>query len=389
MKILLAHNYYQHPGGEDQCFHAEVAMLKEHGHEIVTYEQHNDNVARLSKPALMAATIWNRQTYRDIRQRLAEDRPDIVHCHNVFPLISPAIFYAAHRAGVPVVQTLHNYRLLCPGALLLRDGRPCQDCIGRSIPWPAVAHKCYRGSRTQTLGVVSMLATHRMLGTWLRCVTGFLAPSEFSRRMLIDGGLPSAKIRVKPNFVADDPKEGAGEGDYVICVGRLSGEKGIATLLKAWGMMSNPPPLKICGDGPLMSLRDTVPPGLDIEFLGQQSTARLRELVKGARLLVAPSECYEVFGLTVIEAFACGTPVLVSKHGALAELVAGDRAGVGFRPRDPADLAAKATMLLDNPDRLKAMRSPARREYETKYTAAINHRLLMEAYGAAPGQALS
>ena len=387
MKILVVHAYYQQPGGEDECFRDEVAMLRRHGHDVVTYEQHNDDVRDLGRVTLAARTIWSRHSYEEVGRIIAATRPDVMHCHNTFPLISPAVYYIAQRLGVPVVQTLHNYRLLCPNALLFRDQKPCENCVNKVIPWSGIAHKCYRGSRMLTLGTSTMLAVHRGLGTWRHHVDMFLALSQFSRRKFIEGGLPPERIRVKPNFLSDDPGIGTGGGRYAIFVGRLSPEKGLATLLRAWSQVRERLALKIVGDGPLMTLKESIEPGGPVEFLGRQPVARVLELIKNAELLIAPSECYENFPRTVVEAFACGTPVVASNIGAFVELIENGRTGLKFSSGDAGDLAEKVICLSSDAERLQGMRRTARREYEMKYTADTNYRRLIDAYEESRGHA--
>lgn len=379
MKVLLLHTHYQQRGGEDECFRAELALLRSHRHEVVVYERRNDEIRELTPINLAMAAIWNRRSYQDIIRCIAQEKPDVMHCHNTFPLISPAVYYAAHHSGVPVVQTLHNYRLHCPNALLFREEKPCEECLGKRLAWPGVVHKCYRGSRVQSLGVASMLAVHRGLGTWQRRVDVFLALSQFSRGKFIEGGLPAERVQVKPNFLSADPGIGAGDGGYAVFVGRLSPEKGLSTLLQAWRQIGFP--LKIVGDGPLMGpLKKSVALGSPVEFVGRQPPDRVMALIKSARLLIAPSICYENMPLAVLESFACGTPVLCSDLGAYRELVRDYSTGLKFVPGDVKDLREKANALLRDRDRLNAMRGTARREYETKYAAEVNYQILIKTY---------
>ena len=190
MKILVVHNYYKQPGGEDQCVAAEVALLKAHGHEVIPYSVRNDSIDTLGRLTVASRTIWSRSAYREVRQLIRTHRPQIAHFNNTFPLISPAAYYAARAEGVRVVQTLHNFRLLCPNALFFRNGRVCEDCLGRSFPWPGIAHKCYRGSRMASAAAAAMVAVHRVLGTWREAVDVYVALTEFSRQKFIAGGLP-------------------------------------------------------------------------------------------------------------------------------------------------------------------------------------------------------
>ena len=202
MKILSVHNSYQQPGGEDQVFAQEADLLRSHGHQVVLYQASNDQVTGANRPGFARATLFGtRRPIRSLRALMQRERPDLVHVHNTFPVISPAVYYAADEAGVPVVQTLHNYRLLCPTATLFRDGHVCQDCVGKRIPWPGVVHGCYRGSRPATAAAAAMLATHNYKQTWSKTVSAYIALSGFARDKFIQGGLPAAKIFVKPNFL--------------------------------------------------------------------------------------------------------------------------------------------------------------------------------------------
>jgi glycosyltransferase involved in cell wall biosynthesis len=201
MHILAVHNLYQIRGGEDECYEAEVKLLKDAGHQVDRYEETNDRIAALSKTQMAIKTVWSQEAYQTVKRQLTGQAYDVVHVHNFFPLISPSIYYAAHEQGVPIVQTLHNYRLLCPNALFFRNGNVCEECIGKAIPYPGVVHGCYRESRTASAGVVAMLAFHRAKNTWIDTVDRYIALTEFARQKFIEGGLPAEKIVVKPNFV--------------------------------------------------------------------------------------------------------------------------------------------------------------------------------------------
>jgi glycosyltransferase involved in cell wall biosynthesis len=381
MIILVAHNFYKQPGGEDECVTAEAAVLKAHGHEVIQYCVHNDSIDGMNQLKLASKAIWSQSTYHELRELIRMHRPQIAHFHNTFPLISPAAYYAARAEKVPVVQTLHNFRLLCPQALFFRNGRICMDCLGRSIPWPGVLHKCYRGSRSASAVVGTMLGVHRALGTWRHAVDTYIALTEFSREKFIEGGLPQHKIHIKPNFVYSDPGPGAGTGGYGVFVGRLSEEKGLNTLLKAWQLLGGSVPLKIVGDGPLAGLvADAAAKDSAITWLGRMPAKDVYALVGQAVFLVFPSNCYETFGRVVIEAFAKGTPVIASNLGSMAELVEHGRTGLLFEPANAVDLASALRGLLARPLELKSMRLAARQEYEEKYTAESNYRALMAIY---------
>lgn len=381
-RILTVHNTYQQAGGEDLVFSEEAALLESHGHEVLRYEAHNDRIKTMGRTELVRDTVWNQRACREIGALIRRRSPDVVHLHNTFPLISPAVAHAAAREGVPVVQTLHNYRLLCPNGLLYREGRTCEECLGRELRWPGVVHGCYRGSRAATGVVAGMLLTHRTIGTWSRRVDAYITLSNFARQKFIEDGLPASRIFVKPNFVARDPGRGEGRGGYALFVGRLSPEKGVKTLLEAWELLDEEAlPLRIAGDGPLAAdVARASRRSSHIGWLGHRSQREIQELMKDARMLAFPSEWHETFGRVVIEAFAAGTPVVASGTGAAAELVDHGRTGLLFRTGDPSDLARQVRWLKQNPQRCIQMRREARAEYEERYTAERNYELLIGIY---------
>ena len=371
--ILSIHNFYQKPGGEDAVFTSEAALLSSRGHAVSVHESRNDQIR--SGYATAFRVVWNPASYGRVR-RLLQPRPAaIAHFHNTFPLVSPSAYYAATAGGAAVVQTLHNYRLICPGALLQRNGTPCEECIHRSSLVPAIAHGCYRDSRTATAAVAAMLAVHRTAGTYQQVVDSYIALSEFARRKFIEGGLPAERIAVKPNFVSPDPGAGNGEGGYALFVGRLAKEKGIETLAAAWHLLPAIP-LRVAGDGPL---HPTTWSG-GATYLGAQPHAQVIALMRDAHVLVFPSTWYECCPMTILEALACGTPVIASNLGSIPEFVRHGYNGLLFRPGDAEDLARQVRWAFDHPEELRAMRANARREFEEKYTAERNYNLLMAIY---------
>lgn len=381
MRILQVHNFYQQPGGEDLVFAEEGEMLEARGHHVVRYTAHNDEVDGMSRPALARATFWNRTRAQAVQTLIRTHGIELVHVHNTLPLISPAVYYAAQEAGAAVVQTLHNYRLMCPPSVLFRDGRVCEDCVGRSFAWPGVWHACYRDSRVTTAMVAAMMATHRGLGTWTRQVDRYIALTTFARDKFIEGGLPAEKIVVKPNFAREPAALGQGDGGYVLFVGRLAPEKGIATLLETWTRHQLPLPLRILGDGPMRGEVEAVANVNDgVQWLGHRPPEEVARLMGAAALQIVPSEWYETFGRVVIEAFAVGTPVVASNLGALAELIDPGRTGIVFEPGHAAGLASAVTRLVEDPHRLKEMRLQARSRYEALYTEASNYERLVEIY---------
>ena len=387
MRVAMLHNEYLQSGGEDVVFASETELLRRHGCTVDLYHEHNEKIARLGALRTGLRSIWSRDSYRRIRAMLRAERYDAMHVHNFFPLISPSAYFAARAEGVPVVQTLHNYRLMCPPGTLLRDGLVCEDCLGRKFALPGVLHRCYRGSAAASGAAAAMVTANRLLGTWRNMVDVYIALTEFGRRKFVEGGLPADRIMVKPNFVRSDPGPGPG-GDggpgYALFVGRLSPEKGIDTLLSAWRLLGPRITLKVIGDGPMRAEVESAAAGIDgLEYLGWQERDRLMEYMGRAEFLVVPSIWYEPQSLAAVEALACGTPVIAADIGALSEVVAHGETGLLFRPGDAVDLAAKVERLLANDDERRAMRGPARASFEARYTADRNYRMLMEIYAAA------
>jgi glycosyltransferase involved in cell wall biosynthesis len=381
MRILSVHNRYLIRGGEDESREAEENLLRQMGHQVDVYEEDNKTLASLTKAQALTRTIWSQSSYRKIREQLNQSQYDIVHIQNFFPIISPSAHYAAQDAGVPVVQTLRNYRLLCPNALFFRDNQVCEDCLGKKIPYPGVLHRCYRESLPASIGVTAMLTTHRLLKTWTRKVNVYIALTNFAREKYIQGGLPPEKIVVKPNFVSPDPGVGLGNGRYALYVGRLSVEKGLDTLLAAWRQLNGKLPLKIVGDGPLSGEVKVAAQSLvDVEWLGIKSMSEVHTLMGNATVLIFPSKWYETFGRVAVEAFAKGTPVIGANIGALQGLIDSGRTGLHFQPGDAEDLASKVAWLVDRPESLKQMRQEARSEFENKYTDQTNYKILMDIY---------
>jgi glycosyltransferase involved in cell wall biosynthesis len=384
MHVLSIHNRYQIRGGEDESSALEAELLREHGHHVTCYEEHNDRLASLSSLHVALRTVWSRESYQHVQRHLRHHPTDLVHVQNFFPLISPSVYYAARAHNVPVVQSIRNYRLICPNGLFFRDGRVCEDCMGKRLPWPGVLHACYRQHRAASATVATMLTTHRLLHTWLKQVDVFIAISHFARQKCIEAGLPAEKIVVKPNFVHPDPGVGSGRGGYALYVGRLSTEKGLDTLLDAWSRLRTPVPLHIVGDGPLATQVGAAAQRLShVTWLGRRSRPDTQALMGEAMMLIFPSKWYETFGRVAVEAFAVGTPVIAANLGAIAELVEHGRTGLHFRPGDAADLAAQVEWAIAHPQQLQHMRREARARFETYYTGQANYSQLMEIYNRA------
>lgn len=382
-RVLVVHNAYQHRGGEDSVVEAEIALLRSRGHAVETYFRSNDDVGSIPPLALVRQTLWSDRTPHNLAELIHRFQPDVIHSHNTFPLISPSLYWAAARADVPVVQTLHNFRLMCLNALYLREGRVCEDCMGH-VPWRGVARACYRGSHAASAALAGMLTLHRGLGTYRSKVARYIALNEFCRGKFIEGGLPAERVVVKPNFVdwaegrphPNHLPRGEGERKGLLFVGRLSVEKGVATLAGAMARLSDAQ-LRVAGDGPEAGLLEGV---AGVTRLGSLPGDAVRKEMGRAAALVVPSIWYETFGLVIIEAFACSTPVIASRIGALADIVRDGETGLLFEPGNPRDLADKMAWALAHPEQMAAMGRNARAQYEAEFSAEVNYRRLMEIY---------
>ena len=377
MKILLVHNTYQQRGGEDSVVANELALLNDAGHQAELVSTANDTISGFAMTIRAAAgAIYSSAGRRLVDDAIKRVRPDVVHVHNFFPLISPSVFHATAAAGIPSVWTLHNYRVTCANGLLFRDGRPCEDCIARP-PLPAVMHRCYRGSLPGSAAVAASIGIHRSLSTW-RKVDRFIALSEFARAKFIQAGLPEGRISVKPNSVPEPDAEArpAERGGFVY-VGRLSVEKGVDMLIEAWRSVAAP--LLIVGEGPdLPRLRAAASP--NVSFAGWMERNEVSRALASASAAIVPSIWYENCPMSVIEAFAHGTPVLASNIGALGEMVQHGENGFHFAAGDPHDLARLANFLIDRPEQLARAGAGAQAEYEKRFAPARNLECLMDIY---------
>ena len=383
MKILQCHNLYQLPGGEDRVVEDEQSLLRARGHEVVTHTVHNDRVGEYSKLRLAAGTVWSRASARQLRELVKREQPDVVHFHNTLPLMSPSCYYAARSQGAAVVQTLHNYRLLCPKATFFRDNRICEDCLDKRVKWPAIKHGCYRDSRAASAAVTAMLTFHSTLGTYRKAIDAYIACSEFTREKMIEGGYPGERIHYKPNFVPDDPGVGANAGGYPMYLGRLSPDKGISTLVDAWEQLPDTP-LQVVGKGPVQELIE----GLTrrhsrVKHETWVSEPRLGQLLGDAAFLILPTMNYEGFPKVIVEAYAHGVPVVASDIGAMAKVVVDGETGRHVKYGDAEDLARVVRELMQDPEQLARLQRGARAAYERSYTADANYTRLMEIYRTA------
>lgn len=381
MRVLMAHTRYQIRGGEDECFEAEVQLLREMGVEVVLFEDDNHRIPEMGKLAVARSTVWSKKAYDGIRAKLRAHPADIVHVHNYLPLISPAAYHAAKAEGAAVVQTLHNYRLMCPNSYFYRNGNVCEDCLGKSVAWPSILHRCYRNSTAGSATIAAMLAYHRMIGTYRNKVDLYFALNEFMRQKHIEGGIPAERIVIKPNFVRGDPGMGSGDGDYALFIARLTPEKGVDVLLDAWRRIGERLRLKIVGDGPLTDhVRDALSDLKGVDFLGRQPLEACYKLFSRAQCFISASTWYEGFPRTFIEAFAHGVPVIAPALGPMADGIDDGHTGLHFRPGDSASLVEAVERFLDVNDQRETMREAARATYLEKFTADANKRMTIEAY---------
>jgi glycosyltransferase involved in cell wall biosynthesis len=383
MKVLQVHTYYREAGGEDAVVRAEGELLAAAGHEVVTHPVRNPTGA-VGSGALLAMSAWNPLAARGLRSVAERVRPDVAHVHNTWYALSPSGVAALAAADVPVVVTLHNYRLICANAMLFRDGHVCEDCVA-SHPWHGARHRCYRGSLVASTAAAGTIAVHRALGTWNRHVRLFLALNDFARDQFIRGGLPANKIRVKPNFTSDPGQRPSppSRSRTVLYVGRLSIEKGIETLLDAWDAWegSSGFELVLIGDGPLRpTLERRARPG--VRLTGRLPREAVLDWMLRSRALVFPSVLYEGQPMAVVEALACELPVLASRIGGNAELLGGQ---VGNWLVSPGQRAAwtQALRRLEDADRVDLAGAEARQLYEQRFDGETGLRLLEEAYRTA------
>ena len=384
MRVLVVHNHYLQAGGEDTVVQAEKALLEANGNEVCLFEDTNQELAGasvLTRARVALNAIYSVASRRRVAAAIQQFRPEVVHSHNFFNKFSPSVYDACHEAGVPVVQTLHNFRLVCLNAFLYRDGHTCEDCLRRAIPWPGVLHRCYQGSRAASATVAAMLTVHRAKDTWAERVTCYIALTRFAREKFVAAGLPAAKIVVKPNVVYPTPEPGRGQGGFALFVGRLSPEKGVETMLQAWQQIGRRLPLHIVGDGPLTKRVEQfahTTPGLI--YHGRLPRSQAVELMQDAQVMIFPSVWYEMFSMTAIEALSVGLPVIASNLGSMTELIHHQHNGLHFRPGDAGDLVAQVDWFLTHPAEAQRMGRQARADFEQQYAADRNYELLRDIY---------
>ena len=381
LRVLVVHNRYRLPGGEDAVVDSEIELLKSRGHEVETYLRDNRELEGMRPIHAFAQSVWSRRSWRDVSDLIGAFRPDVIHAHNTFARVSSSVYWAAARAGVPVVQTLHNFRLMCVQAMFLQNDQVCEDCLGH-VPWRGVVRKCYRRSRLGSAALATALGVHRALGTFRDKVTRYVALTEFCRRKFIEGGLPPRRVAVKPNF-ADVPHPGDGPRRGGLYVGRLSPEKGMATLLAALDLLPGTV-IDVIGDGPDAGKVGAHP---RLNLLGWLSHEEIYARMRGASYLVMPSIWYENFPRTLIEAFGNALPVVASHRGSLLELVDHGCTGLLFRPGCAEDLAQHIGWAETHSAAMRVMGMNARRKYEDEFTPDRNYERMMAIYRDAMAEA--
>jgi glycosyltransferase involved in cell wall biosynthesis len=385
MRVLQVYNEYRTYGGEDTVVHLEADLLRQHGHQVELLRVSTRELEMASSLRLVSAafgTLWSFRGYSMMKKAIAHFSPDIVHVHNTFPLLSPSVFWAAETAGVPVVQTLHNYRLTCANALLLREDRPCQECVGH-FPWAGLRHRCFGSSLPRTAAVTGMNLIHRWLGTYEAKVHAFIALTPFSKDILTRAGLPRERIHLKPNFSPETVKLTSPRLHRFVYVGRIARFKGAHLLLDAWARLSSTGhQLLMVGDGPdRAELEKRFARHENILWCGNQSREKVLDLIAASRWLVQPSLAYENFPMSVLEALSAGTPVIVPNHGAFSAIVSEGMEGLLFSAGDTGSLSTVLQTAFETSEGTwTQLSSNARNKHRSEYAGPGNYAQLMSIY---------
>lgn len=384
MRILQLHNHHSSLGGAMEVLAHEGQLLTSAGHQVEQLTLPAAEELGLSALRAGAKAVWNLEASRETTRRIGLFRPDVVHVHTPFPLMSPAVFRAARAAGVPAVTTLHSYRWSCVAGTCVRDGRICEDCVGSRLKLAGVRHACYHDSRAASAALTLGLGVHRAIGTTRHAVTRYLVLTEFMRRLMVRDGYPSARIQVKPNSVPDPGTAGRGTHGprEVFFAGRLIEIKGIRTLLDAWGQADTRDlRLVVAGDGELRSLvEQAAATDPTIDYVGWIDEAGVTARMRQAEVVVVPSQWYEGLPLVILRSLAVGTPLLVSDLENFSEDVVGDGTGWAFPTGDARGLAAQLALLGADPRRAAALRPVARASYEARYSPGVDLARLEQVY---------
>lgn len=375
MKVLVVHNSYRIAGGEDVVVSAELDLLRRNGHEVELLARSNCEIDDIGRVRASIESIWSRRSAAELRRIARRFRPDVVHVHNSFPLLSASIYSSAASLGLPVVKTLHNFRLLCIQGNLLRDGKPCHDCLDGMPIWGAI-HACYRKSLPQSLVATAAQNSQRTLGTYRKRVDRFIVMSRFAERLFSAGGLPAERLQVKPNFTSVVPDRGTHRSGFLF-VGRLSVEKGVSVLARAVEPANPAQTVLVAGDGPLSGLLEG---SRGLRLLGRVDSSEVSSLMQSREALVVPSTCYEGCPMVILEAYSNGLPVIASRLGSLPEYVEDGVTGLLFEPGDADDLARKMKWAADHPAEMRVMGAAARARHRERFTPETNYRQLIHAY---------
>ena len=377
MNILVLHNKYQQDGGEDAVVAAEVSMLGSANHNVRLELLDNASISSLKEKVFtFVNTPYNRHSAKWLENLVRLHVPDIIHVHNFFPLMTPAVHETAFTLGIPLVQTLHNYRLLCANAQFLRGGQICEKCISGSSAW-GIVHRCYRNSLPGSIAVVRMQQRANIKKTWSK-VSRFIALTKFARQKFIEGGIPASKIVVKPNFYMGNEFEDVGPRNGALFVGRLSAEKGIDMLVEAWAAFPDHI-LTVVGDGPLRTTLEASAPS-NVNFLGFQPPNVVQKKMRQSSLMIVPSIWYEGFPMIVVEAYANGLPVVASRIGSLNEIVEDGVTGGLFDVSDMGDMARVTKRILSSANTINNFSVNARDRYKEKFNKDANLKEIMEIY---------
>ena len=386
LRVLQVHNHYSPGwGGEDTVVQLEAQLLRGRGHFVEEFKASTaalKNGTMFRQVLAVPSFLWSRQSYKRLREKISEFQPDVVHVHNTFPKLSPSVFWASRQAGVPVVQTLHNFRHVCANALLLREGRQCEQCVGR-LPLAALRHRCYAGSLARTAVVVAVNVLHRKLGTYKRAVDTTITLNEFNREIFLRGNLPDHKLVVKPNFVhASDLGHGPRK-PQVVFVGAISRSKGVRLLLEAWGIAALEGfHLVLVGDGPeCKALEEQYAQLPRVTWSGRLRRPEVLEHIATSRILAFPSLAYENCPMVLLEALSVATPVVAANHPGLQTMIQHQREGLLFQSGDPQALAlALRDALLADHDTWSRWSNAARRTQLERYSEDVSYGQLISIY---------
>lgn len=384
--VLLVHNYYQIPGGEDTVVANEKAMMEEHGHKVILYSRQNSELKSFSvvkKLLIPFLTIFNLKTYKDIRRIIKDEKVEIVHVHNTLTLVSPSVYYAAVSMKIPVVQTIHNFRLLCPGATFYRDGHICEDCVVKGVGC-AIQHKCYRNSAIQTLVCVMGTWFHRWMGIYGKL--NYICLTEFNKRKLLGlKQIQPEQVFVKPNFAQSQAESIVPYSErkkQFAFVGRLDRVKGVDFLLKVWKQMgTEAPKLVICGTGPMQNWCENYIAENQlcmVEYKGFVQNEEAKKIIAQSQALILPTQWYEGFPMTIVEAYSVGTPVIGPRIGNVADVIVEGSTGYLYEPNDCDSLMHTFSQDFSLTDRIQE-------KFEKLYSKNTNYGLLHEIYSVIEG----